>query len=107
MLNLDLYRQPFRFIMPDDEFNYRTLCGANLSIITIFLLCFFAGYKLDGLMNFSDYKVQVHETDFYYDLKEPFGTLDGFAVAAAVTSYDGSPLDITDPSIGELKFIAK
>ena len=28
-------------------------------------------------------------------------------VAAAITAYDGSPADITDPEIGEVKFYMK
>ena len=38
---------------------------------------------------------------------EPFGAAHGLAIAAAVTRYDGKPEEITDPTIGELKFYAK
>ena len=38
---------------------------------------------------------------------EPFGAAHGLAIAAAVTRYDGKPEEITDPTIGELKYYLK
>ena len=40
-------------------------------------------------------------------MTEPFGTANGFAIAAAVTKYDGNSEEITDPTIGELKYYLK
>ena len=46
--------------------------------------------------------------DNFYEIDDEISFKDnGFMVAAAVTAYDGDPTDITDPSIGELKFYRK
>ena len=59
-------------------------------------------------MTSNDYKIQVHEQKAFYDAVDKFNFKDdGFMVGAAITAYDGSAEDITDPSIGELKFIRK
>ena len=54
-----------------------------------------------------DYRVQVRDQEYYFEAKEPFGTDDSFYFAAAITSFDRSPLDIMDPTIGSLRFVAK
>ena len=47
----------------------------------------------------------VQGKDYFYDLRDEVNFVEGdFAVAAAVTDYDGNQEDITDPSFGELKF---
>ena len=107
-LSLDLFRQPFNFLLPDEKANYRTFLGSLLSLLTIFLLIGFAAYKLTAISVNSDYKIQLHDQKFFYDASDEFTFQDhGFMVAAAITAYDGSPADITDPEIGEVKFYMK
>lgn len=49
----------------------------------------------------------MHEVEDYFSIDEYFGYEDGFMMAAAVTGFDGSPDDITDLSIGRLRFVRK
>ena len=52
MLTLDLYREPFRVLLPDNEGKYRTLLGAIFSLATMFVLLTYAGFKFNTLVNF-------------------------------------------------------
>ena len=47
------------------------------------------------------------EHEYFYESDYKFSQNDGFNVAAAVTSYDGNPYPIEDPSIGVVKFYLK
>ena len=78
-----------------------------MSLLTLFLLLFYAGYKLNKMISFKDYKVQTRDYEDYYEADEQWGYMDEFALAAGVTSYDGSSDPIEDPSIGQLKFYRK
>ena len=50
----------------------------------------------------------MHDQKFFYPESEVLTYAEnGFLVAAAVTSYDGNPEDITDLEIGSLKFYRK
>ena len=49
--------------------------------------------------------MQTHEN--MYATNTTFGYSDGFMVAAAVTAFDGSSVDIQDPEVGEVKFYLK
>ena len=44
-LNLDIYRQPFRLLLPDKNGMYRTLLGSILSVITLVLMITYASFK--------------------------------------------------------------
>ena len=107
-LRLYLYRQPFNFLLPDKKDSYRTFLGSLLSLLTVFLLIGFATYKLIAISTNSDYKIQVHDQKFFYDASDEFTFQDHeFMIGAAITAYDGSSEDITDPEIGEVKFYMK
>ena len=71
------------------------------------LLSSYAAWKIINLINLVDYTVRVYDQENFYDIKEEFGPEDGFMLAAGLTAYDSSPEDITDLSIGRLKFIKK
>ena len=58
-------------------------------------------------MNNGEYLVQLQDYENFYTTKDAFGAQDGFMIAAAVTNFDGSNVDITDPEIGEIKFYLK
>ena len=76
--------------------------------MTVILLLAYAGYKVLALASNSDYKIQMHDQKYFYPEKEAIDSVkDNFIIAAAVTSYDGNPEDITDPEIGELVFYRK
>ena len=55
----------------------------------------------------AEYRVQAHDQENYYSFKDQLDIDAGFMLAAAVTAYDGNSEDITDPSIGRLKFVKK
>ena len=75
--------------------------------MSIFILLAYGSYKITRLSNFEDYKVETYLLEDHYATNDTFGSADGFAIAAAITSYDGSNEDITDPEIGEIKFYLK
>lgn len=52
MLGLDFYRQPFRFIMPDQSDRYRSFIGSIMTLITFALLLLYSGYKLNIMVRF-------------------------------------------------------
>jgi len=107
-LNLDLFRQPFRFLLPDQQDRYRTFLGALLSLITLMGLVAFSVVRLTALTTNSDYKIQVQNKKYFYEDSDVFSfETHGFNVAAAITGYDGNPLDITDPEVGQIKFYMK
>ena len=81
--------------------------GANLSILTILSVLIYAVFKFNSLVNRNDYKVQVYSQENFFEAKDEFTYETGFTLAAGITSYDGNPDDITDPSIGEVKFYMK
>lgn len=49
----------------------------------------------------------MHDQENFYKFTEEFKVNDGFMLAAALTAYDGNSTDITDHSIGRLKFTRK
>ena len=68
----------------------------------------FAAYRLTALATNLDYKIQVHDQKYFYDSTDEFTFKDNrFMIAAAVTAFDGSSEDITDPEIGQVKFYMK
>ena len=58
-LNLDIYKQPFTFFMPDEKPMYRTLLGTFLSIFTIVIVLFTGIYKFYLLTKLEQYKIQT------------------------------------------------
>ena len=58
MLGLDFYRQPFHLILPDQSDRYRSFIGSIMSLITSVLLLLYAGYKLNIMVRYRDYKIQ-------------------------------------------------
>ena len=103
----DLYPQPFRLLLPDGKDKYRTFAGTLLSIGSLLVIISYAVYHLIGLMSNGEYLVQLQDYENFYATSDAFGADDGFMVAAAVTNFDGSNVDITDPEIGEIKFYLK
>ena len=99
-LELDLYRRPFLFYLPDRKTMYRSLLGSVLSVITVSIMLSYATYKLVELSSLNSYKINKATQEYFYSSSFTFSEIDGFHVAAAVTSYDGSEQPIEDPEIG-------
>lgn len=55
----------------------------------------------------GDYNLQKAYEENFFHSNATFSVSDGFYVAAAVTSYDGSSKVIEDPTIGTLKMYIK
>ena len=107
-INLDLYKQPFRLLLPDEKDEYRTFAGAILTICTFFLGLIYAVIKLQILFGYEDYKVQSRDFGEYYKETDMFTHLDGFAVAAGIpTGPYGQAHTGVPQNVGALKFYRK
>ena len=108
MLRFDLYKQPFRLLLPDGKNEYRTFTGAVLSLCTILIVIFYGGIKTRALVGREDFKIQKYVEESYYDSMEKFTYEDGFAVAASLTGEDNEyrPKQ-EDPKFGALNFYHK
>lgn len=102
MLGLDIYRMPFRLLLPDENGMYRTFLGTVLSILTLVMIITFGGFKTSQLVGMLDYKVQTHEMLEYFEATDKFGYQDGFSIAAGIfgLSYDGIEFNTDDPTVG-------
>ena len=106
-LNLDIYRTPFLFKLPDNKERYRTFLGAILSVLTIIAVLAYGGYKFLVLFDYADYKVQAAVSENFYDLMDSFESPKGFNIAAGVTRYDSTAEVVEDPDYGTVKFYLK
>ena len=104
---MDVYRQSFNFLLPDDKPYYNSLVGSIMSLFTVIVLLSYGIFKIIKMNQGEDYKINQVTHVFYYESGYGFKSEDGFQVAAGVTSYDGDPNPIEDPEIGEVKFYLK
>ena len=74
MLGLDIYRMPFRLLLPDENGMYRTFLGSVLSILTLVMIITFGGFKTSQLVGMLDYKVQTHEMLEYLNPRTSLAT---------------------------------
>ena len=88
-LFLDIYKEPFRLLLPDGNDAYKSFLGAVLSIITLLTLLTYASYKFQTLISYTDYKVQVADKENFYTDNDFFSYDDGYIFAAGLTAYDG------------------
>ena len=103
-IKADLYKQPFRLLLPDEKDEYRTFAGSILTICTFIVVLIYATIKLQILFGYEDYKVQISEYVNFYAETDRFTHLDGFAVAAGIWTGDG---DVLPLNVGQLKFYRK
>ena len=107
VLAIDLFDQPFYFMMPDHRDRYRTILGAFLSVITFTLILGYGMYKITDLIDYKDFKLLKFEKENFYDMREPFTNKDGLMIAAAITGYNSNTVPVEDPEVGEIKFYQK
>ena len=107
VLAIDLFDQPFYFMMPDHRDRYRTILGAVLTIITFILILGYGLFKITDLLEYKDFKLLKFEKENFYDMREPFTNKDGLMVAAAITGYNSNTEPVEDPEVGEIKFYQK
>ena len=55
--SFDLYKQPFRLLLPDGKNEYRTCTGALMSISTLLVVLLYATYKITILVSNESYLV--------------------------------------------------
>ena len=104
-LRFDLYKQPFRMLLPDQKDEYRTFIGAVLTISSIITVLVFATFKIDTLVNYIDYKVQIRTFEEYYDYRDRIDSSSGFMIAAGIPAKGATSAgDPIPPDIGALKF---
>ena len=75
--------------------------------MSFIVLLSYGSYKVTTMSNLDDFKIGMHIFEDAYEVNDTFGHADGFAVAAAITAFDGSKVDITDPEVGQIKFYLK
>ena len=76
-------------------------------MFTLILVLAYAGYKFTDLMDYNDYKLMKVDQENFYDMRDSFGSPDGFMLAAAVTDYTSNREPQEDPEIGTIKLIKK
>ena len=81
--------------------------GAVCTLILAFIVFLFALYKLNVLIERSEYDVVVESFEYNFDQNNQFGLDDGFAIAAAITAYDSNENPIEDERIGTIQFYLK
>ena len=77
------------------------------SLICVVVMLIYAGYKLATLIQRSEYNIIQQLYEFKFNKNDKFGEDDGFAIAGAITDFDGSPDSIEDPTIGTTEFYVK
>ena len=107
VLSVDMYKQPFQFILPDGRSKYRSFVGAVLSIITLLTVLTYFVYKLNVIINFNDFDVQISDFEQYYDTDDVFSHENGLMIAGGFVNYDGKKQRVEDPSIATIKFYQK
>ena len=107
MLGWDFFGQPFMFLMPDGDSEFKTILGAFCSVIVIILVLVYAYSKFFIFLNREDYIIQFQRNEEAFDSSFQFGFDDGFMVAAALIGGDLDSLYRPDPKYGELKFFLK
>ena len=95
-VKMDHFGQPFNFVLPDNSTKLRSVPGAICWLIMITIMLGFATYRFEVLTSLSQYRT-VHEIfEYYFDENDKIGRKDNFAIAAAVTSFDGTSESIED-----------
>ena len=65
LLSLDMFGEPFMFLLPDKEYFFSSMPGAICTILLMIISFVFAGYKMNVLAQKSQYDV-VRETYEYH-----------------------------------------
>ena len=88
-MKFDLYRQPYKLLLPDGKNEYRTFGGSILSLCTILAVVGFAVIRIIAVASRADHKVQSQKEENYFADTDVLSENDGFLIAAAITGYDG------------------
>ena len=104
VLNVDMFKEPFQLILPDGKGKYRSFVGAVLSIMTLSTVLTYFVYKVNVIINFNDFDVQISDFEQFYDTEDVFSHEDGLMIAGGFVNYDGKKQRVEDPSIATVKF---
>ena len=70
-LNLDIYKRPFNFLMPDHRETYNTWLGLVLSLFSIICVFSYAIYQMISLIQLDQYRLQtIAQENFYAEDQE-------------------------------------
>ena len=107
MLYADLYKQPFKFLFPDEKDTYRTLMGSFMTIFSVILVLVYAHFKLARLLDYQIYKIQDRFQEGEFTNTDRITAEDGFMIAAGIRSSAASDErdNVPPKEIGQLKFI--
>ena len=109
ILAFDLYKQPFRLLLPDGKSEYRSFFGALLSLTTIGLLIAYCVSKVSILVGSDDdFKIRRFVEENFFLQTDRFSHEDGFVIAASITGTEvtGGPKAIP-PEYGALRIYRK
>ena len=108
MLFLDIYKEPARLLMPGKRYNYNTMSGAILSVVTVSLILTYGVFKLDNLITIKEYNVKHAMRIGHYQSSSQFGNEhDGFSFAAGMVQWDEGEGMVEDPSYGQVRMFIK
>ena len=69
---MDLFRTPFRLIMPGNTDQYRSMLGSIFTIITLMLLLSYASFKFSTLAKYEDYRLMEEVQQDYFKVTDEF-----------------------------------
>mmetsp|Transcript_25997 Transcript_25997/g.32418 ORF Transcript_25997/g.32418 Transcript_25997/m.32418 type:complete len:102 (+) Transcript_25997:83-388(+) len=100
MLRLDLYKQPFRLLLPDGKNEYRTFVGSVLSLLTVCIVLAYGSFKVLELVSLSNYKIQTREEEKAFAETDPLDESQDFVIAAGIIGRFGERVEVP-PEIGK------
>ena len=84
LIGIDFFGQPFMFLMPDGDSEFKTILGAFCSVIVIILVMIYAYDKFTIWLGREDYIIQFQINEEAFGPADHFGYDEGLMVAAAV-----------------------
>lgn len=107
--NFDLFKQPFRFQLPNGFNSVSSIPGRLATILLVLLTLTYGVLNFLELRNYGNSTIRLYKFDHYYNEYDEF-TLDkkpGLNIAFGITHFDGNlePIDNLDYGevIGEIK----
>ena len=80
----------------------KTFTGCFVSLLAFLILFFYSGLQYQRLVRFEEPQIMTSTRDSYFSTDYEFTTEDGLMIAFGLTSYDGNPEPIDDPTYGTL-----
>ena len=101
--SIDQYGRGFSFYLPGGRKALKSFNGCLVTLISLFVVCFYSTMQLMKLLEFGDPSIMVSTRDAYFDTDHEFTTDAGLQIAFAITAYDANREPIDQPEYGALK----